>query len=520
MKEQASTIIKSVSGYTKSLPKKKKTLFLSVFVGIVLFAVILTLIINRKDYVVLYSGLNPDEASAIISEIESMNIDAHLSSDGTISVSKDQENQLRMTLATKGYPKSGFSYDIWTENVNMFTTDSQKRELVKMQLQERLQATIETLDGINEAIVTLDIPEQTNTVIATTNQKASASVVVHLNSGVTLNSQQIKGITYIVSKAISGLDEENVSITDGSGKLLGVDTSSGVDSIELEHQRLLFKQSFENQLCEEVKKLLSPSYGKNGLNVSVNAIINYDKQISDNTTYTPTDSDSNTGVIEHQDSSSATSTNGNSDGGVVGAETNADGTYPVEEDDENSNTTWSESSSSTSYLVNTLKKQTEKNGMQVDKVTVSLMVYKSDLSEADRAKLKSIVANATGTTTELVSVENLPLLENNEEPENNNITVTKEALSTTKLIIIGAAGLLFIILLSIFFIIISKKKSKNKRIAPNPYIPPEPVEIVKLTEPKPDSKEELIRKEIGNFSQSSPEIAAQLLKSWLHEEEK
>ena len=42
-------------------------------------------------------------------------------------------------------------------------------------------------------------------------------------------------------------------------------------------------------------------------------------------------------------------------------------------------------------------------------------------------------------------------------------------------------------------------------------------DVMSLSGQKPETKEAAIRREIGEFAKNSPEIAAQLLKSWLHE---
>ena len=145
MKDQAKNVFQSIQQFWKSQSKKHKIIYISALGAIVVIAIILSIALNTKDeYAVLYTSLDKSEAQEILSEIDSMNIDAKVQDDGTIMVPKEEENSLRMDLATKGYPKNQLSYDIWNNNVSMLTTDAEKREIIKMQLQERLQATIES----------------------------------------------------------------------------------------------------------------------------------------------------------------------------------------------------------------------------------------------------------------------------------------------------------------------------------------------------------------------------------------
>lgn len=522
MKDQATNVFKSIQQFWKSQSRKQHITYLSIIAGLIVVAIILTIALNHKDYTVLYTNLDSAEASEILTEIQSMNIDATVKSDGSILVPKDQENSLRMQLATKGYPKSSLSYDIWNNNVNMFTTDSQKREIVKMQLQERLRATIKTLSGVEDAIVTMDIPESSNTVISSSTKKATASVVLHLSAGTTLSQEQINGISHIVMMSVSGLTEENISITDGTGKLLsgkGSDiNSSGTDS-----DRLKFKNDLENIISSKLVEHLSPAYGQQGVKVSVNAVVNYDKKVTDSTKYTPSVDDH--GMPQHEEVTSSASTDGTG-GGTVGVEPNADGTYPTG-NGTTSGASQTEYAKSTDYLVNTLKEQTEKNGYSVDKVNVAITVYKENLSDSEKSNIVETAVNTAGTTSQLVSVVNFPLYTS----DSSGLPTVSKTLFFGYTIdqILIAAGVAFIILLIIIIVLFnvlgkskSKKKSKGKFVLATPngaYAEEQPpIDIKKLTDKPAETKEGAIRREIGEFAKTSPEIAAQLLKSWIRED--
>ncbi len=519
MKEQAGNLLKSIQQFWKAQEKKRKIVIISVFAGIVVVAVVLAIILNRPNYAVLFSSLEKSEAQEITAVLQDMQVEAQVKSDGTILVPKDQEDKLRMELATKGYPKSGYSYDIWEENVNMFTTDSQKKEIAKMQLQQRLQATIGELSGIEKAIVNLDIPQSSNTVISTSNNEASASVVVHLKPGTQLTSNQINGITHVVEKAVSGLKEENISVVDQDANLL-VAGDNNADTLVIETQRLQFKKTFEAQLSNEVRKLLTTAYGENGINVTVYAEFDYDKKVTEDTKYTPSVGDS--GMLEHEDLSSAWGNDGTT-GGVPGVESNADGTYPTE-DSSASGAAWGESSSSKNYLINTLKQQTEKNGVYVEKVAASVVLYKDALEDTEREKVINTVANAIGTKPENVSVENYPLLGG--DPTELPTIKTNEifGFSTQEIIIILIIAvvvlLIAIIVVNILFRKSAKKKKKLAAAAAAAAMEEhqKAIEIKKLSDKPVETKEAVIRREIGEFAKTSPDIAAQLLKTWIREE--
>ena len=200
-----------------------------------------------------------------------------------------------------------------------------------------------------------------------------------------------------------------------SFSLLIADEDEEKLSTDVDKERLKFKNEFEDTIADKILSLLQPSYGTDGVNVAVTADFNYDKKVSDDVKYTPSVGDN--GMIQHQDESSASGQD-TPDGGTVGVEPNADGTYPTE-DSTTDGTSWQESSKSTDYLVNTLKEQTEKKGYSVEEVTVSVIVYKNNMTEEEKTKIMNTVSKASGTEAGNVSVENLPKFEDKpieEEP--------------------------------------------------------------------------------------------------------
>lgn len=524
VKEQINHSKTAIIQFWKAQSKKRRIIFFSVLAGIILLSVILALLLHKESYSVLYTNLESSESSEILGELKNMNIDAKVDKNGTISVPQSKENNARMVLATKGYPKTTLSYDIWTKNINMFTTDSDKKQYAKMQLQNRLQDTIATLSDVESSIVTLDIPNTSNNVLSESTDKPTASVVLHLRSGRQLSSDQIKGITHIVARSISGLDEKSVTITDGTGKPLNIKDDT-VDSVVQETQKLEFKRDFEDALKKEVLNLLIPSYGNNGVKVAVNADLDYDKKVSENTEYTP--SVDKSGMVQNESTEERKGGTG-TEGGTVGVQPNADGTYPTG-DTTVSDGAWSENKKTTSYLVNTLKTQSEKQGYYVKSVKVSVVVYKDQIGEQERLSIVNVATNAVGTTNDLVNVESLPKYEEriNDANKNANNKSSKEILGfSITAIIIASMVLVFIIIvvLTILLIVRHKRKMMLKQLEEEEKYLKEQEEkeneVKKLSENVPETKEQAIRNEISDFSERSPEIAAQLLKNWLREDEK
>ena len=536
MKEQLSKLTTSFKQFWEAQEKKRKIAYIAILVAIVLIAAIVVIILNKKDYTVLFEGLEASEASEIVTAIQDLGYDVTLKSGGTIMVPAGTENVLTMEMAMKGYPKSTINYNLYTNNIDMFTTSSQEREYARMALEERLSAIVGTFEGVQKATVTISIPEQKNTVISSLRQDPTASVTVYLNPDYKLTDKQIVGIRNTVRNGCVGLTDDNISIVDGYG-IPQIEGENEIDVVADETRKFAFKTNLENSIKNKILELLMPVYGDDGVSVAVNMVLNFDKKVSENTDYIP-EGTSNTGVLQHGDASDA-SGGTTADGGVVGVETNADDTYPT--GDTNGTGAWTENSVSNTYLVDTYKEQIEKAGYTIDGLSISTVVYTDYISEAQRLDLVNLVANAGGVNPtvaqDVVTVTNFPKF--GTDIATDTAPVYLFGLTLNQLIA-AAAILLILLIVVVVVLIITSRNAKNKRAKFEQQIlasealagadgepivdtftmdldGASPADIPSLSVEE-DTKEVAIRREISDFAKNSPEIVAQLLKNWMKDE--
>lgn len=536
MKEQLSKLTTSFKQFWEAQEKKRKIAYIAILVAIVLIAAIVVIILNKKDYTVLFEGLEASEASEIVTAIQDLGYDVTLKSGGTIMVPAGTENVLTMEMAMKGYPKSTINYNLYTNNIDMFTTSSQEREYARMALEERLSAIVGTFEGVQKATVTISIPEQKNTVISSLRQDPTASVTVYLNPDYKLTDKQIVGIRNTVRNGCVGLTDDNISIVDGYG-IPQIEGENEIDVVADETRKFAFKTNLENSIKNKILELLMPVYGDDGVSVAVNMVLNFDKKVSENTDYIP-EGTGNTGVLQHGDASDA-SGGTTADGGVVGVETNADDTYPT--GDTNGTGAWTENSVSNTYLVDTYKEQIEKAGYTIDGLSISTVVYTDYISEAQRLDLVNLVANAGGVNPtvaqDVVTVTNFPKFGTDTAADTAPVYLFGLTLNQ---LIVAAAILLILLIVVVVVLIITSRNAKSKRekfeqqilasealagADGEPIVDTftmdldgaSPADIPSLSAEE-DTKEVAIRREISDFAKNSPEIVAQLLKNWMKDE--
>ncbi|MGN1101284.1 MAG: flagellar basal-body MS-ring/collar protein FliF, partial [Huintestinicola sp.] len=535
MNEKVQKTITTVKEYWGRQSKKTRSIYIGGLVLVLVIAVAAVILLNRKEYVVLYEGLETSEASEIVQLIEESGYECTLRSGGTITVPKGTENTIAMNLAMQKYPKSSLNYSTYTEKVGMFTTESEKRQYERIANEERLSAILATFEGVRDATATLTIPEKKNTVIEAYKQEPTASAVLYLEDGVKLTNEQIEGMTYLITSY--GIKEENVTLVDNYGVLLLAEDTPA-DVVAQETRKLKFKTDLENQLREKIEALLIPAYGEDGFSAAVNMVLNFDSKVSEDTRYTPS-TDDGRGMLQHTDAEQAS---GDTvvEGGVQGVETNADDTYP--EGTTGNNGAWTENSVSNSYLVNTYKEQVEKEGYVIDGLSISVLIYTDYLPDTTRQNLVSLVANAAtvnpAVAQDVVTVTNLQKVTETVEAEAQTFLF---GLTLNQLVILGAI-LLAILLILIIVLVSLRSKSKKKRKAfertlLEQHAPADGEPLVESffslgDESSPavdipslnadsgvETKETIIRRELTDFARTSPEIVAQLLRSWMHEEE-
>lgn len=535
MNEKIQKTITTVKEYWGRQTKKTKGIYIGGLALVLIIAIVAVVLLNKKDYVVLYEGLDTSEAAEIVQLIEESGYECTLRSGGTIVVPKGTEDKIAMNLAMQKYPKSSINYDIYTTNVGMFTTESEKRQYERIAAEERLSAILSSFEGVRDAVATLTIPEKKNTVIEAYKQEPSANAVIYLEDDVKLTNEQIEGMTYLITTY--GITKENITLVDNYGALLLAEDTPA-DVVAEETRKLKFKNDLENQIREKIEALLIPAYGEDGFSAAVNMVLNFDSKVSEDTVYTPSTNDER-GMLQHTDASQA-SGYATADGGVQGVETNADDTYP--EGTTNGNGQWSENSVSNTYLVNTYKEQVEKAGYVIDGLSISVVIYTDYLPDTTRQNLVNLVANA-GTVNPAVAQDVVTVTNLQKTPD----TVDASAqtfifgLTLSQLVILGAI-LLGILLILIIILVSLRTSAKRKRrefektiLAQHAPAEGEPlidsffslsdegspsVDIPSLNaDTGVETKETIIRRELTDFARTSPEIVAQLLRSWVHEEE-
>jgi flagellar M-ring protein FliF len=450
----------------------------------------------------------------------------------------------RMQLAMQGFPKSTYNYNIWNDGVGMFSTDAERKEIQRQQLEQNIRATLRSLTPVQDALVTVHPSEQNRYVMSTDRRLASASVTLTIHQGVRLTSAQIEGIHNLVLTSVPELTRENLRIQNQDGiTLIADDANNAEASLALDMQRMNmqfeFQRTMENRLRASVEELLSGTV--RDFRVAVNVRLNFSEWERQTLEYEGVNIDEagfQHGVVDFEEKLVAWNAI-DIDGGLVGTTTNADISpdYPTWIGGEG-NEAYFERSEYTKYLVNEYNTFARSNGFDVEMINVAVQIDEGVLSQDQIDEYRMLLANTVGTSVEYVSVRPTNFLL--EAPTPTPGVGGASPVRNMLIFIIISLGALLIIL---FMLAIMSSGSKKRRMIKarasayagatptfddvsmggfNTFETPqeeeqEQIKLQSLLGGEGETRDALLKNEIREFAKTNPDIVAQLIRTWIRE---
>lgn len=254
-----------------ALPMKTKVMAGVGIAALLAIVVVLAMSLKQDEYRVLFANVGEKDGGAIIEKLAQMNVPYRFSEGGgTIMVPANQVYDLRLKLSAAGLPKGSITgYELLDKSA-FGQTQGQERINLQRALEGELTRTIQTLSSVETARVHLALPNQNG--FFREQQKPSASVVLTLRPGHTLDRAQLAGIVHLVSSSVPELSAKAVSVLDGDGTLLSNQDNSAQG---LDTQQLQYVREVEATYLRRVNDLLEPVVGRDNLRATVTAEVDF-----------------------------------------------------------------------------------------------------------------------------------------------------------------------------------------------------------------------------------------------------
>ena len=286
---------------------------------------------REPQWRVLYTSLSDKDGGAVIAALAQMNVPHKYSEGGAaILVPADKVHDARLKLASQGLPKGGTVGFELMENQRFGVTQFQERLNFQRGLEGELARSIMSLAAVQSARVHLALPPQT--AFMREQQKPSASVLLQLYGGRTLDRSQVAGIVHLVASSVPDLQTKAVSVVDQTGALLSQppgESPNGLDAPQLQYVR-----QTEQALAQRVLSIVEPIVGAGNVKAQVTADLDFTQSESTAELYAPNQGNAPASVRSQQlsEAPGGGAGSGNTASGIPGALANqppASPTSPV-----------------------------------------------------------------------------------------------------------------------------------------------------------------------------------------------
>ena len=538
--------IKEKAGNQKSLGRllekgsKEKKILIGVLAGIVILAIGLTVALNmnNQSYEVLFPGMSREENTEVLAVLQSRSVETKRNAEGEVMVPSEQLGDIMLDMSALGYPKTTLPFNIFSDNTGFTTTEFEKKQYLLLNLQDRMERTLNNMQGIKKAIVTLNVPDESNYVWDDNESGSTGSVSLNLLPGFSLTPEKVTAIKNLVANSVPRLTTDKVTVVN-SDTMEELAANEGEDSSYYGLDRLDFESKVEKKLEDKISNVMSLGYPADQFRVSATVVIDYDKMLTENLKYVP--SEDNKGVQEHfEENRDLTDKEAKAAGAVAGEENNTDVPTYTNGDNTGADKTTGDYSRSEDYLVSYIKKQIEKDNVKLEKATVAITVNDNNLTDAKRQELINSASKAANidpadiVVTSFQQIQETKQTEPAAKPEEPKSIFSN--LDDRIVIGGGVAAVLLIVLLLCLLVRRRKKISKEEDeiFKEALAVSLDPETTADGTDPAERAEEDAVQntinqevklnkaptEEVRSFAKSNPEIVAAMLSPWLKEDEK
>jgi len=239
---------------------------------------------QTADYRVLFSNLSDRDGGDIITSLQQQNIPYKFAEGGgALLVPGDKVHEVRLRLASQGLPKGGTAGFELMENQKFGTSQFLEQVNYQRSLEGELARSMQTLGPVQSARVHLAIPKPT--VFVKEQQKPSASVMLTLHPGRSLDVGQVNAIVHLISSSIPNMPATGVTVVDQRGTLLSSIREGGSEAMDA--TQLKYVRQIEQDYIKRIEDIVAPLIGAQNVRAQVTADIDFAQSEQTSESYKP-----------------------------------------------------------------------------------------------------------------------------------------------------------------------------------------------------------------------------------------
>ncbi len=241
---------------------------------------------QQPDYRPLLGSLAGMDANQVMETLAAADISYTVEpNSGALLVKADDLARARLKLASAGIAPtdSNIGFEILDKEQGLGTSQFMEATRYRRGLEGELGRTISSLNNVKGARVHLAIPK--SSVFVRDERKPSASVLVELYPGRSLEPSQVMAIINLVATSVPELTKSQITVVDQKGNLLS--DQQELTELSMAGKQFDYSRRMESLYTQRVHNILQPVLGSGRYKAEVSADVDFSAVESTSETFNP-----------------------------------------------------------------------------------------------------------------------------------------------------------------------------------------------------------------------------------------
>ncbi|MBB3101843.1 flagellar basal-body MS-ring/collar protein FliF [Azomonas macrocytogenes] len=241
---------------------------------------------QQPDYRPLLASLAGMDTNRVMETLSAADIAYTVEpNSGALLVKADDLGRARLKLAGAGIAPadSNVGFEILDKDQGLGSSQFMETTRYRRGLEGELARTISSLNNVKGARVHLAIPK--SSVFVRDDRKPSASVLVELYPGRTLEPSQVMAVVNLVATSVPELSKSQVTVVDQKGTLLS--DQQELSELTMAGKQFDYSRRLESVYTQRVQNMLQPVLGNGRYKAEVSADVDFSAVESTAETFNP-----------------------------------------------------------------------------------------------------------------------------------------------------------------------------------------------------------------------------------------
>lgn len=271
MVDRLKAIWEKIKDFWLKFNKKQRTLFIVIFVAIVITIIVLARILGKTEMVRLRTCSSISEAVEVRQLLRDNGFNSvKIDDDNVIYISEKEYQEAKLTLGSSNISADGYSLEDAT-SASLSTTETVMKEKYTAYLESKFKKDLESMSAIKSARVNITYKDTGNSIFSE-NQDAKITAVLDLRKPLT--DEQSEAIGLLLATNVGSNNTNSVFVVDSNSNVIysGNTANSSFTSNATQKVRAMY----ENAIIKGAQNLIYGTGLYNDVQMMINLDVNFD----------------------------------------------------------------------------------------------------------------------------------------------------------------------------------------------------------------------------------------------------